>query len=199
MSLLAGFIDIGDPVSTMNFFDSVHLTSAVRYLFLSVILFIFQLCRYLILIRRILRQLLLFPLQLRCAFCVCSIPFVWILWPSALSFRNCCIVYPMPDICEFGSKLVRYKTCNVCFVIVFFGPVPNRSLFCIGSSYISFSRFVNKASSFVFSRFSFVFCMIISIVFFESSFFSFINLSLRFVSVIAVMNFEMSKSSAVIV
>ena len=42
-----------------------------------------------------------------------------------------------------------------------------------------------------------VFCLIISIVFFISSFFSFITLSRRFLSVIAVISFEMSNFSVV--
>ena len=89
---------------------------------------------------------------------------------------------------------------GLAFVFVFFGLVPNRSIFCIGSSFISFSRLVIKASGIVFFRFFlwYVFCLIISIVFFESSFFSFIGLSRSFESVIAVIIFEMSKSSAVI-
>ena len=44
---------------------------------------------------------------------------------------------------------------------------------------------------------SYAFCLIISIVFFSSSFFASISLSRSFVSGIAVMNFEISKSSAV--
>ena len=63
-----------------------------------------------------------------------------------------------------------------------------------------FSRFDIRASVIVFFRFflSYVFCLIISVVFFNSSFFSFIILSRSFVSIIAVKNFEMSRSSAVI-
>ena len=46
--------------------------------------------------------------------------------------------------------------------------------------------------------FSYVFCFIILIVFFSSSFFSSINMSRNVGSVIAVMNFEIIVSSAVI-
>ena len=83
------------------------------------------------------------------------------------------------------------------FVILF---VPNLFIFCIGSSLVSFSRFVTRASIILFFRFfvSYVFCLINSIVFISSSSSSFINLLLSFVSVIVVMNFETSRSSAVI-
>ena len=60
-------------------------------------------------------------------------------------------------------------------------------------------RFDISASGIVFLSFffSYAFCLIISIVFFVSGFFFFISLSRSFLSVIAVMNFEMSNSSAV--
>ena len=107
----------------------------------------------------------------------------------------------MPGICVLGSSLVRYRIYRV-FHLLFYFSVWFRIVpfFCIGSSFISFSRLVISASGFVFFRLfrSYVFCFIISIVFFSSSFFSFISLSRSFVSVIAVMNFEMSRSSAVI-
>ena len=86
------------------------------------------------------------------------------------------------------------------FVNLFFGLVSDCSILCSGSSFISFCRFEIRASGILFFRFflSYVFCLIISIVFFSSSFFSLINLSRSFVSVIAVINFEFSESSAVI-
>ena len=63
-----------------------------------------------------------------------------------------------------------------------------------------FSRLQIRVSSIVFFRFllSYVFSLIISIVFFSSSFFSIINLSRSCVSVIAVIHFEMSRSSIVV-
>ena len=93
------------------------------------------------------------------------------------------------------AKSARFFICNL-----FFGLVSELSILCIGSSFISFSRFDIRASGIVFFRFflSYVFCLINSIVFANSSFYSFIKLSRSFVSVIAVINFEMSRSSAVI-
>ena len=84
------------------------------------------------------------------------------------------------------------------FVDLFFGLVPGLFVFCVGS-FVPFPRFVIRASGMMFFRFfSYLFSLIISMVFFNSNFFTSVCLSRSFVSVIAVMNLEMSKSSALI-
>ena len=82
--------------------------------------------------------------------------------------------------------------------ILFFGLVPNRSILCIGSSFIICFSFVDiKASGIVFFFFflSYVFCLISPNTFFNSSVFSFIILSRKFLSVISVMYFDINNSS----
>ena len=106
----------------------------------------------------------------------------------------------MPGICEWVFQFGALQNLHgFSFVNLFLVLVSDLSILCIGSSFISFSRFDISASGMVFYQFflSYVFCLIISIVFFSSRFFSFINLSRSFVSVIAIMNFETNKSSAV--
>ena len=81
----------------------------------------------------------------------------------------------------------------------FLGFTPNRSILCIGSSFIMCLSFVDvRASGIVFFLFffSYVVCLISSIIFFISKVFSFIILSRNFLSVIAVMYFDISSSSS---
>ena len=85
---------------------------------------------------------------------------------------------------------------------LFFGFGPYRSILCIGFSFILCFSFVDiRASGIVFFLFffSYVFRFINSIVFFISKVFYFIILSGIFLSVIAVMYFDISSSSAEIV
>ena len=80
-----------------------------------------------------------------------------------------------------------------------FGLVPKFSIFCIGSSLMICFRFVViRASGIVlfFFFFSNVFHFISSIVFSISRVFSFISLSHKFLSVIAVLYFEIERFSA---
>ena len=175
----AGIFEIGDLVSTMNFFSiPFTFTFAVRFLFYREFYLSFQFCRYSILILRILRQLL--HTLAKCPF-----------------FPQCCSVYPMPGICGLGSNFVRYKVCKVCRLSFGFGFFLNGSIFCI--SFISFSRHAIKGSDIVFSGSSFrMYSVWTSQLLSSSRVFSFISLSPRFVSVVAVINFEMSRFSAVI-
>ena len=79
---------------------------------------------------------------------------------------------------------------------------PNFSIRWIGSSFIICFSFVDiKASGIVFFLFffSYVFCLISSIIIFNSSVFAFIILSRNFLSVIAVIYFDINNSSAEIV
>ena len=83
-----------------------------------------------------------------------------------------------------------------------FGLVSNRSILCIDSSFVICFSFVDfKASEIVFFLFffSYVFCLINSIIVFNSKVFSFNILFRNFSSVIAVVYFEISNSSAEIV
>ena len=85
---------------------------------------------------------------------------------------------------------------------LFLGLVPNLSILCVGFSFIMCFSFVDiRTSGIVFFLFffSYVFCLIRLIIFFISSVFSFIILSRNFLSVIAVMYFDFSSSSAEIV
>ena len=93
-------------------------------------------------------------------------------------FHNCYRLYLTTGICVMDSSLVQCRIYTVC--------------------HLSFSLFVIKACGIVFVQLflTFVFCFIISIVFFSSSFFSFKKMSRSFLSVLAVVNFEMSTSSA---
>ena len=119
---------------------------------------------------------------------------------SVLSFRSCYNLILMLGICVLGSSLVLMQNLHGRFpVILVFGLVPNFSTLCIESSLIiCFSFVVINASGIVFFLFffSYVFCLIISIVFFISRVFSFISLSRNFLSVIVVMYLDISSCSA---
>ena len=80
---------------------------------------------------------------------------------------------------------------------LFFGLVPIFFILCNGSSFICRSFVAINASGIVF--FSYVFCLISSVIFLSSNVFYFIILSCSFFSVIDVIYFDISNSSAEIV
>ena len=106
------------------------------------------------------------------------------------------------DKCVLGSRSVPCRIYTVyCFSILFF---PHFILFCpfFGSLlfFHLFSLVGYKCFRYcVFVVLLFVFCIVILLVFFISTFFSFIDMSRSFLSVIVGIKFDASSSSAVIV
>ena len=92
-----------------------------------------------------------------------------------------------------GSCLMHCKICKVLHLCSLF-----YRLFPL-SVLAPFFRCEIRASGIVVFRLflSYVICLIVSIVFFRSNFFSSINFSRSLVSIIAVMNYETRRSSAV--
>ena len=123
---------------------------------------------------------------------------------SVLSFRTCYSLLLLRGIYIMVSNFGALQYVHGRFPeFLFFGFAPNRSILCIGSSFIMCVSFVDiRASGSVFFLFFFpyVFCSISLIIFFISRFF-FLSLFYPVIclSGIAVMYFDISNSSAEIV
>ena len=173
--LSAGIIDIGEPVSMMNSFSvPLIFTVVVKYLFLSIILFTLSiLCmldsdsslsspiRFSVSVT--FRDLFFFQFSFRL-----HVRAKWPFFPQLLhvwsSAGHLCIGF------QFGAL---QNLQGLLLLTFFLGRELKLSILCIGSSLISSSQLDISASGIVFSSFffSYVFCLINSIVFFISGFF----------------------------
>ena len=119
---------------------------------------------------------------------------------NGLSFRICCSLLLMPDMYVLVTNLVRCKICMVGFRTVHFSVLFRIFPFSVSALLLSIVFLLMRLAlpglhSFYFS-FSYVFCLISSITFFNSSASSFNYLTRNFLSVIAVKCLEISNSSS---
>ena len=117
---------------------------------------------------------------------------------SVLSFLTCCSSRLLQDICVMVSSLEHYKTSTVGYRSFYFSVLFRNFPFFV-SALLLLCVFLSSILELLVFFFSYVFCLIRSIIFFISRVFSFIILSRNFLSMIAVMFFDISSSSAEIV
>ena len=202
VSLSTGIIDIGDPVSIINsFFVLLNSTVVVKFLFLSTghnYSFNSLYGRFCI---------VAFDAN-RCVFSVGYIPYFAfvIFFLSACPWKLAQLLHVWSSaghLCAGFQFGMSQNIHGLLLLTMFLGGVLNLSILVHISPYWFFFnfnfRFDINASGIVFLLFffSYVFCLIISTVFFILSIFSFINLPWSFLPVIAVINFDMSSSSVV--
>ena len=194
ISLSGGIIVTGDPVLTMNCFSvlSNSIVTVIWFLrlvkcFISVIIFI---------------HLSVSFSSVSSASVIFKISCSFRRWkPHAFAkcpFYNCDKLILGLEICGPDSNLVRRNICNF-ELLSSFGLVPYWAvcvILCMGSSLMSSSRFDIRASGMLFFLFfrSYVFRCISSATFGTSKSFSSSSLSRNFLSVIDVINFDISTS-----
>ena len=117
---------------------------------------------------------------------------------SVLFFSNCCILFPLLDIYVMVSSSVLRKICMVYFLSVCF-LVSRRSFPFFVSvlllSCVFLSPKLVPPVSYFFFVFSYVFCLISSIVFLSSSVFFFHHFVPKFLWVIAIIHLDISSFS----